>query len=112
MYTFSSLLICPEYLDSLPAGVHRPVQTSGMVIQATRELSVKSRPYKVEGKFDVEINSQLQADSAATSCWCYLSFGCCAHMVDFAKSSHILPVKSRWYACARHLFVSAYMCSS
>ena len=41
---------------------------------------------QVEGKFDVEIVSL--ADSAATLCWCYLSFGCCSHMVDFAKSSH------------------------
>ena len=54
--------------------VHRPVQMSGMVIQAARKQSTKSRA--VEGEFDVEI------DSAATSCWCYLNFGSCTHMVD------------------------------
>ena len=49
-HTFSSLLVCPECMNPskhFPV-VHRPVQTSGVVVQAAREQSTKSRPDKLK----------------------------------------------------------------
>ena len=48
--TFSFLLICLEHMNPskhFPV-VHRPVQMSGVVIQAAREQSTKSRSYKLK----------------------------------------------------------------
>ena len=49
-HKFSSLLICLEHVNPqkyFPV-VHRPVQMSGVVIQAAREQSTKSRSYKLK----------------------------------------------------------------
>ena len=49
-HKFSSLLICLQCMNPpkyFPV-VHRPVQMSGVVIQAVREQSTKSRSYKLK----------------------------------------------------------------
>ena len=49
-HMFSSLLACSECMNPpkhFPV-VHRPVQTSGVVIQAAREQSTKIRPDKLK----------------------------------------------------------------
>ena len=49
-YTFSSVLVCPECVNPPQhvLVVHRPVQKSGMDIQAARKQSTKSRPDKLK----------------------------------------------------------------
>ena len=76
-HTSSSLLIFQECLNTLQSvpSVHRPVQMSA----GCQKTVYKKHTLQVEG----------YPDSAATSFWCYLSFGSFTHMVDLAKSSHI-----------------------
>ena len=87
-HTFSSLLVCPECMNpgkALPCCSQACTDIWGGYKGRQRMVHQK-QTQQVEGKFDMEIVSLI----ATTSCWCYLTFAFCTHMVDFAKSGHIL----------------------
>ena len=85
--------------DSLSSMYEPPQNTSLLFTDLYRHLvwlyrppeqSTKSRPDKLK----VSLIWKLLPDSTATSCWCYLTFDFCAHMFDFAKSSHKYSTKN------------------
>ena len=87
-HTFSSLLICPECLNLYSTSLVFRDQYRHLAWLC--RLPENSLPKTDPISWKVSLMWKLLAwpDGAATSCWCYLSFGSCTHIVDFAKSSH------------------------